>query len=411
MGREWSGNLWLVIELAIITVILWYVGSELYAIYRVYQPDPHYDISRDYVMNVNSLPEESPEYIEYSDRDRQSADFDLLIDQLRNIPAVKAVGRTNNGIPYAYNYFGTQLMYVEDGDTLLYSGNRRSYDGEAIKIMGMTGTRGETPEQIAAELDAGRIILSTIGYEFLNDQNEKVPDLVDVDRLRGKTLTDVYRTDNSYQVSMIQVAPVRRSDFEPTFGRGTILCGIGNRLPSEILISVEPGRENELVEAVNNASLRAGNFYLTSLKPVSQRRDEANYTYNNKIFNTVMQSIFFLVIAFLGVLGTYWFRVQQRVPEIAVRKVNGATNGAILRRLFGESLILCSIAAIIALVLEWLLIDKEIISEFMGYFPRRWLYITMVLSVVMMVIAVLTATYIPARKAMKIDPATALKEQ
>ena len=47
---------------------------------------------------------------------------------------------------------------------------------------------------------------------------------------------------------------------------------------------------------------------------------------------------FLLLNIFLGLLGTFWFRTQQRRSEIALHKVHGASDMSIFTRLISEGL-------------------------------------------------------------------------
>lgn len=405
MRHELPGNIWLVVELAIISVILWLACSQLYMIVKIYQPDEHYDISKDYILTVKKVPADGEEE---PDDQRMAGDYAVLLNRLRNMPHVKAVGGTSNGIPYEFNYFGNSFYDVIDGDTIVYNGNQRYYDSEAIKIMGLTGTRGETPEQIAAELEKGNIIISTIEYmEGFEDNGSPAP-RIDAERLRGHLLNCSY--GGTFQTSMIQIRPVRRADYEPTHNNGTILRHLDG-IASELLVRVEPGKEKEFEDMVKSKPLREGTIVFADLTTVAERREKSNVQVNIATFNSAMQSGFFLLLAFLGILGTYWFRVQERIPEVAIRKVNGATKLDILRRLFGESMILLAVATALALAAEWLLLDKELISETIMQMHRHWLYASMAITTCALSVIVLAAIYIPARKAMKTDPAVALKDQ
>lgn len=408
MRREWTGNVWMVVELAIISVIIWFACTMIYMLVMLYGPDKHYDISKDYIMAVKDIPDSDPDREITSDE--YMAEYKLLMSKLRNMPQVKAAGGTTNGIPYNYNYWGDVMMDIIDGDTILYRGNQRFYDAEALKIMGLTGTRGETPEQIAAELEAGNVVLSNIEYEdyLFEDGEEKPAD--NGEKLRGRLLTNTYDESRTAQASMIVVRPIRRADYEPSNGRGVFIKPM-KRVPDELLIRLHDGMENDFKTAVNRDPLMSEHLAFSDLTSVAERRQKANTQFDIEKLNAVMQSGFFLLLAFLGILGTYWFRVQERVPEIAVRKVNGATNGDILRRLFGESLILLAIATVLSVGAGWLLLDKELVPDTLLQMPKTWLYTSMGLTTAAMAVIVLAGIYIPARKAMKIDPARALKEQ
>ncbi|MDE6680682.1 MAG: FtsX-like permease family protein, partial [Muribaculaceae bacterium] len=121
---------------------------------------------------------------------------------------------------------------------------------------------------------------------------------------------------------------------------------------------------------------------------------------------------FMIFIIFLGLLGTFWFRVQQRTGEIALRKVTGATSGDIVRRLIGEVLILFTIAVIIATVITVILVKTSVISVYTDFdYWKITLIIPSIGTLLIMVVALMLGVWFPAIRAMRVQPAIALKEE
>ena len=119
-----------------------------------------------------------------------------------------------------------------------------------------------------------------------------------------------------------------------------------------------------------------------------------------------------IFIIFLGLLGTFWFRVQQRTGEIALRKVTGATSGDIVRRLIGEVLILFTIAVIIATVITVILVKTSVISVYTDFdYWKITLIIPSIGTLLIMVVALMLGVWFPAIRAMRVQPAIALKEE
>lgn len=113
----------------------------------------------------------------------------------------------------------------------------------------------------------------------------------------------------------------------------------------------------------------------------------------------------------MGFLGTFWFRTQQRVPEIAIRKVNGATNGNIYSRFFSEGFILLAASAVIALPLTVWMIKSDLISQLGIMSLNKTTTITgSLLAVGVMSLMILGGIFAPARRATRVDPAEALKD-
>ena len=68
---------------------------------------------------------------------------------------------------------------------------------------------------------------------------------------------------------------------------------------------------------------------------------------------------FLLLNNFLGLLGTFWFRTQQRRSEIALHKAHGATDRAIFSRLLSEGILLLAIVTPVALLIDYNLAHLE----------------------------------------------------
>jgi putative ABC transport system permease protein len=117
-------------------------------------------------------------------------------------------------------------------------------------------------------------------------------------------------------------------------------------------------------------------------------------------------SITALVLSLIGIYGLLAFSVALRTREIGVRAALGATGGAISRMIVGEGLRLAAwgVAAgvLIALIAtRWL---ETLLFEVKAYDPQTFAGIAILLVVVSAV-----ACYIPARRASRIDPLTALR--
>lgn len=56
---------------------------------------------------------------------------------------------------------------------------------------------------------------------------------------------------------------------------------------------------------------------------------------------------------FLGVIGTFWFRTQQRRGEVALRMAMGANRKNIFYRLITEGLLLLSMSALPAVLIAF----------------------------------------------------------
>ena len=152
------------------------------------------------------------------------------------------------------------------------------------------------------------------------------------------------------------IQQIRRSEYEPSWAGGINypLDEEGDRW-GVVGLGVKAGREMQFKEDFrNNENLRKyRNVYLSDMKRLVDIRTLTQHNDEIKIrmFSSLM--IFLLVTVFLGIAGTFWFRVQQRVSEIAIRKVNGATRMDVFRRILSEGTILLLCSYLRTAVFDW----------------------------------------------------------
>jgi len=113
-----------------------------------------------------------------------------------------------------------------------------------------------------------------------------------------------------------------------------------------------------------------------------------------------------LFLASLGIYAVKGYMVASRTPEFGIRKALGATHGNIMGMVFREGLILTIAGLIIGLLLG-LGTARLIRSMIFGVDPVDPLSIAV--AVILLGLASMLASYIPARRAAKIDPMEALR--
>jgi putative ABC transport system permease protein len=113
-----------------------------------------------------------------------------------------------------------------------------------------------------------------------------------------------------------------------------------------------------------------------------------------------------LLLASIGIYAVLSFVVTQRTQEIGVRVALGAHSSDVLRMVFSHGLRLFAIGAVLGLAAALALSRtmSHLLYGISATDPLSFLTVTFILGVV-----TLLACYIPARRAMRVDPLVALR--
>jgi predicted permease len=113
-----------------------------------------------------------------------------------------------------------------------------------------------------------------------------------------------------------------------------------------------------------------------------------------------------LVLAGVGIYGIVAYSVSQRTHEIGVRLALGATGRDVLRMVVGEGLRVVALG--IALGLALALAATRLVASFL-YGVSATDFATFTVIPLLLAAVALLASYIPARRAARVDPMTALR--
>jgi predicted permease len=148
--------------------------------------------------------------------------------------------------------------------------------------------------------------------------------------------------------------------------------------------------------------------------PVSEVRTQAadiDQTINQEITFAELCSgfaILALLIAGVGLYGTVSYNVSRRTGEIGIRMALGAQRGGVVRMVLREVLVL--VAGGLAIGMAAALGTSKFVASFL-YGMKANDPLTLTLAVMTLLGTALVAGYAPARKASRIDPMIALRQE
>ena len=171
---------------------------------------------------------------------------------------------------------------------------------------------------------------------------------------------------------------------------------IRTRIPPAQLVPVIRGLVREIDPVLAVADIRT----------MDQRFADANA---RRRFQTFLLAVFAGVALFLAGVGLYGlmvYAVKQRTAEIGVRIALGAQRWDVLKLILGHGMML-TIAGLAAGLVAALGLTRVLVSLLYGVVPSD--PVTLIIVPVVLIAISLLACYVPARRAMRVDPMVALR--
>ena len=408
--NEWRSNLWLALELLVVSVVMWYIIDLLYCRVATYMEPRGFDTEHCYLIDMGVLTDKSPDYTPYSDTHKQSDEVRELVERLRRRPEVEAVSLSQNSYPYNGSNGSAEVDY----DTLHAPRwtIRRIVTPDFVRVFRYQGTRGETSEQLAEILERGDFLASDNLYRKYN---------VPMTSLVGKKefylfgdTTQTYHLGAALQNVRYDDFSQARSSYSMAFNMN-LLSDDWIHADNELCVRVRADRDQNFMEnlkADSEKQFRIGNLYISDIKSFKDIRRSFQQGETSEMRNLVVGMGFLLLNIFLGLLGTFWFRTQQRRGEIALHKAMGATDGAVFGRLMSEGIFLLLIVTVPAIIIDIVLAHFELNSWRNGT-TLEWPRLAFCVASTFILIAAMIGVGIgiPARRAMKVQLAEALHDE
>ena len=209
---------------------------------------------------------------------------------------------------------------------------------------------------------------------------------------------------------IVGVVSNTRSHSESTRVEPQVYEAMFQRPISSFSLMIRAGSDpNNLAAAMRNAVAQVdAELPLTSVMSMTALlKRQAN---GDPLFERLMGSfaLLALILAAIGIYGLVAYSVGQRTHEIGIRMALGAGKSDVLSMVLWQGLRMTAIGAAIGLLMA---LPLPKLLEAMFYFgglhildPAIYLIVPIAMAVVTML-----ATYIPARRAMRVDPMVALR--
>jgi predicted permease len=389
-------NLLVVGEVAVSLVLLIGAGLLIHSFVRLRSVDPGFRTDNLLTMRI-ALPR-----LKYPDHPRRTAFFEELLSRVQRVPGVRSAA-VANWIPLTLQ-----------GDTF------------GISVEGR-------PDPGAQEMPD--VVTRVVSFDYLNTMG--------IQLLRGRHFDDQQDRTDSAPVAIISETTARRlwPDEDP-LGKRLRPGGADSEEPWITVIGVaEDVRQFELtaeprlqmylanvqpsyfvpghlvvrtdIDPMSLAgAVRQAVWEIDKDQPVSDVRSMDQIfaeSIAHQRFSMVLLGTFAAVAMLLGTVGIYGvmsYTVAQRKHEIGVRMALGAGTGNVVSLIVGHGLKLTLIGVVVGLAAAFVLsrVMQSLLFGITATDPATFIAIPLVLMA-----AATLASYVPARRASKIDPVIALR--
>ena len=422
-------NLWIFLELLAVSFFLWLVLDPVYVLNVNKQTKRGYESEGRYVLDLSRYSKGHGDYDTTETMTLQKEALMRIARIVRNQPEVKCTSISgSNAFPNGGGFYGhhfyadsTQaamekgayaqwtMNYAEDGSQFFQTyGMKDARNGQELIVP--PGIADPPRCYISAEL--ARKLFGTVEVVgkkmFIGGK--------DISEEIAGVFEDYKHRDYNQPLPFV----VRfKKDLVPTFGF----------LEYDVVLCLKEGVNTEAFEArcmkEVAPQLKQGNYYLNKLRTFEEVGENLakSQGIHVKLNTQFALAAFALLCIFLGTLGTFWVRCDDRRQDIGVMRSLGASKTTIIRQFFVETGLLVTLAFVCTLPLLMHYVHESgmyyatITDEPKDSLTVWWLetvphfcMVSLLTYAILLLIALL-GTYIPVSRAAKVLPADALRDE
>jgi putative ABC transport system permease protein len=385
-------NILVVAEIGLAVVLLVGAGLMVKSFVRLESVNPGFDpkgvLTFQYTLPSSRYPDD-PEVIAFNNQ---------LLDHLKSLPGVESVsGTTALALGKASNYTSFEI----DGQPPLPPGELRLAEHIGIfpdyfKTMRVTMLKGrDFTAQDKKESPQVVIINEAMARQFWPHEEALGKRIkIDYDQGVAREIVGVVSDVKNFGLDAPPKPEMYVSEIQFPF-QGTFIVVRGNGDPKSLSTPI-----TQAVAAVDKDEP------IYNIKPME---DVLNNSLARQRFNMLLMSCFAMVAAILAAVGLYGvmaYSVSQRTHELGIRMALGAQRRDILTLIVGHGLKLAAIGVAIGLFGAFALtrVIESLLYGISTTDPTTFGAIALLL-----VLVSLLASFIPARRATKVDPMIALR--
>jgi len=383
-----------VIEMSLALVLLVGAGLLVRSFVTLMGVDPGFDPSRTVTMKI-TLPSAS-----YSAEGRSIAFFDRLFARIDTLPGVQAAGGVSflplNGLGAATSFFIEGQEKARKGDEPV--SDVRVVTHDYFKAMGIALLRGRLFDSRDTAPKTRRIIVSEqLVKKYFGD----------IDPI-GKRIVLSWYDEGPDEIIGV-VGDIRSASLETEPKAASYLPPARFAYPFMTVVVKTTDERMRLVPSLVNAVHEIDrDVPIADIMPMTE---VVAVSTAQRRLTMVMLMIFAtvaLVLASVGIYGVISYSVTQRTQEIGIRMALGAQRADVLRMVVGRAMVLAiagiGVGAVGAFALTRLM--TKLLFSVQPEDP-----ITFALVAILLGLVAALASYLPGRRATRVDPVVALRAE
>jgi putative ABC transport system permease protein len=392
-GGSSTRSVLVVSEVALSLVLLIGAGLMIRSLSRLRSLDPGFDSHNVLTMSIALSP------TRYEKPVQQAAFYDQLLQRVRSVPGVASAGAIDS-LPLGGGG-STEPIAIEGHPALAMSEQPevavRTVEPGYFETMRIPLLQGRAPASGDVADRPGVILISeSMAKRFWPGENPI-----------GKRLKLTFFPDQSREVVGV-VGDVKENGLAVVEPVATLyMPALQQPTRFMSLVVRASSRPSALVAAISGAVHEVDREQ--PVLDVVSMDDILVDSVSHQRFNMLLLSAFSglaLLLAAIGIYSVLAYSVRRRMREIGVRMALGAQRGDILRMILGQGTRLALVGTGIGIAVSFGL-TRLIANQLFGVTATD--PVTFLSVAVLIVLVALAACYIPARRAMRVDPVTALR--
>ena len=367
-------NGWMAAEILLVFVVLWYIIDSLMAVGKVFFAPMGWDIDHVYWISMG---------VEEVDRNEMDSTYRYVTSGRSMLTAIDRI-KTCPGVEYV------KLLEVTPGFL------------EVFNFRPMEGEKKDWEEM----LNGRQVVLSAGLFREFQEKGGKRDEGISFwgDRRSIGGVTADFRADRFTKSCSWLFMPLTDEE----------IAEDDTDFHVKIAVRVNPSADHDFPEFFvkqMEKQLSIDRLYLLDVIPYSDLRYsmELRNGVKSELQNQIAVMGFLLFNIFLGIIGTFWFRTEQRKGEMGLRIALGSTRFSLKGIMIAEGVLLLTLIAVPALLICFNLHVSELTKGFyMDYTIARFAAGFLITYLVMAVMIILGIWY-PAHQMARLEPADALR--